>query len=158
VWIYRRAPTAVYSRPLTPAPLAGAAYEDTAAAGERWCYVVRTVLATDPLIESGNSGEVCLDVKDVTAPAAPTGVAALVHDDATEISWSPSGEPDLAGYRLYRQDPGGARGRVAEIAATETVYRDKALPRGAVTLYTITAFDKAGNESAPSPPTEVVRP
>jgi fibronectin type 3 domain-containing protein len=158
VWIYRRAPTSVYGRPLTPVPLPGPSHEDKVAAGERWCYVVRTVSSTDPVVESASSGEVCLDVKDVTAPAAPTGVAALVRDATTDVSWSPSPEADLGGYRVYRQVQGGAKTRLAEVAAGETVYTDKALPIGVVAVYSITAFDKAGNESAPSAPAEVVRP
>jgi hypothetical protein len=78
--------------------------------------VARLVAATAPVIESGSSNEACLAVKDVSAPAAPAGVAVLVRDGAVEVSWSPSSEPDLAVYRVYRARPGAAR-RTASAAA-----------------------------------------
>jgi len=132
-------------------PLQAAAFEDTAAApGQSFCYVVRLVAATAPLIESASSNEACLAVKDVAAPAAPVGVAALVRDGAVEVSWSPSSEPDLALYRVYRGAPGAAPQRLAEVAAGESTFRDTPAERGMPFLYTVTAVDAAGNESPPS--------
>jgi fibronectin type 3 domain-containing protein len=135
-------------------PLQSAAYEDSAAPGQSLCYVVRMAAATQPVIESASSNEVCMEVKDVEAPAAPSGVAALVRDDAVELSWSPSSEPDLAGYRVYRARPGSAPERIAEVAPGESAYRDAAAERGVSFLYTVTAVDGAGNESPPSAPAE----
>ena len=71
-----------YRRPLTPTPVAGPPLRDpTIAPGERWCYVVRTVASTEPVVESASSGEACVENKDVFPPAAPGGVAVLVRDD-----------------------------------------------------------------------------
>jgi len=132
--------------------------DTTIAPGERWCYVVRTVASTEPVVESASSGEACLENKDVFPPAAPTGVAALVHDDGVEVSWSPSLEADLASYRVYRAAAGAPPIRVAEVAAPETSLRDVAAPRGAVLAYTVTAVDRDGNESPPSAAVEASRP
>jgi fibronectin type 3 domain-containing protein len=115
---------------------------------------VRTVLSADPLIESRDSEEVCVDFKDVFPPAAPTGVAVLTREAALEISWSPASEEDLALYRVYRASKGAIPEPVAELPATETTVTDKAAPRNSVLFYTVTAVDKAGNESAPSKPVE----
>ena len=153
-WIYRRAPGGKDEAPLVPVPLQAAAFEDSAAPGQRLCYVVRLAAATQPVIESASSNEVCLEVKDVEAPAAPSGVAALVREGAVELSWSPSSEPDLAAYRVYRARPGGAPERIAEVASGESAYRDAAADRGVPFLYTVTAVDGAGNESPPSAPAE----
>ena len=154
-WIYRREPGGRYGAPLQAVPLQVAAFEDSAAApGQSFCYVVRLVAATEPVIESGSSNEVCLAVKDVAAPAAPAGVASLVRDGAVELSWSPSAEPDLAVYRVYRARSGAAPERIAEVAAGESTYRDTAAERGVPFLYTVTAVDTAGNESPPSAPAE----
>ena len=60
-----------------------AAFDDEAVApGQKICYVARLVAATDPVIESESSNEVCLEVRDVEAPAAPTGVTALAREGA----------------------------------------------------------------------------
>jgi len=158
-WIYRRDPAGAYGTPLVRAPLQVAAHTDESAAlGQSVCYVARLVAATDPVVESESSNEACLAVKDVAAPSAPEGVAALVRDGAVELSWSPSSEPDLAGYRVYRARAGGAPERVAEVSAGESAFRDSAAEPGVPHLYTVTAVDTAGNESPPSAPAEGALP
>jgi fibronectin type 3 domain-containing protein len=77
-------------------------------------------------------------------------VAALAREDAIEISWTPSTDADLASYRVYREAPGGPRERVGEVAAPETSLRDTTAAAGIAYAYTVTAVDRAGNESAPS--------
>lgn len=59
-WVYRRTATGRYAGPLSPAPLAGPPLEDHEISTETVCYVVRTVVATEPLIESADSNEVCV--------------------------------------------------------------------------------------------------
>jgi hypothetical protein len=150
-WVYRREPGGRYETPLQAVPLQAAAHEDTTVApGQSVCYVVRLVAATAPVIESASSNEACLDVKDVAAPAAPAGVATLVREGAVELSWSPSSEPDLQAYRVYRARTGATPERLAEVAAGESTYRDTAAERGVPFFYTVTAVDAAGNESPPS--------
>ena len=154
-WVYRRDAGGTYGAPLVRAPLQVALLDDaTVAAGQKVCYVARLVAATEPVIESESSNEVCLEVRDVEPPAAPTGVTALARDGAVEVSWSPSSERDLAGYRVYRSAPGGAPERVAEAGAGESTYRDTAVAAGVTRVYTVTAVDAAGNESPPSAPAE----
>jgi fibronectin type 3 domain-containing protein len=112
------------------------------------------VVGRDPVIESAPSDEVCVTVRDIFPPAAPTGVAALVREGAAEVSWSPSPESDLAGYRVYRASGEQPPRRVADRPPDQTSFRETGLPAG-VHLYTITAVDRDGNESAPSRPAEV---
>jgi hypothetical protein len=158
-WIYRREPESTYRRPLMPVPVPAPPFRDTTIApGESWCYVVRTVASTEPVVESASSGEACVENKDVFPPAAPTGVAALVHDDGVEVSWSPSLEADLASYRVYRAVAGAPNVRVGEVAAPETSFRDTAAPRGTALAYTVTAVDRDGNESPRSAAVEAARP
>jgi hypothetical protein len=158
-WVYRREPDSSYRRPLTPAPVAGPPLRDTTIApGERWCYVVRTVASTEPVVESASSGEACVENKDVFPPAPPTGVAVLVGDDGIEVSWSPSLEADLASYRVYRTADGAPPVRVGEVAAPDTALRDAAAPRGPALVYTVTAVDRDGNESPGSAAVEARRP
>ena len=153
--IFRRDPVASYDAPMNPVPVTANAFEDrTAGAGPRFCYVVRAASSVDPVVESVPSNEVCVDIKDVAPPAAPAGVATLAGADAVDVSWSPSAEPDLAGYRVYRGPEGGATARLAELPPGQTTWRDATPGKGGLFLYTVTAFDQSGNESAPSKPAE----
>jgi len=157
--VYRRDPESAFRRPLTAAPVAAPPFRDTTIApGERWCYVVRTVASTEPVVESAGSGEACVENRDVFPPAAPTGVAVLARDDALEVSWSPSLEADLALYRVYRAENGGAPVRVAEVTPPDTTFRDTAAPRGAALSYSVSAVDRSGNESPRSAAVEARRP
>jgi hypothetical protein len=156
-WVYRRARTGgSYGGPLNGTPITTTALSDTAARrGENWCYVVRGVVATTPVaVESEPSEEVCMAVQDVFAPAPPSGVAVLWREGAAEVSWSPSAEPDLAGYRVYRTTGEAAPRRLADPPPTETSFLERGLP-GGVHAYTVTAVDRDGNESKASRPAEV---
>ena len=149
--IFRRDPVASYDAPMNPVPITTNAFEDrTAGAGPRYCYVVRAAASVEPVIESTPSNEVCVEITDVAPPAAPAGVTTVVAVDAVDVSWSPSAEPDLAGYRVYRAPEGGSPARLAEVLPGQTTWRDPKPGRGGLFLYTVTAFDRAGNESAPS--------
>ena len=153
--VFRRDPIASYEGPMNPVPIATNAFEDrTAGAGQRWCYAVRAAASVDPVVESAASNEVCIDITDITPPAAPAGMATRAGAEAVEVSWSPSAEPDLAGYRVYRAPEGGAPARLAELPAGQTSWRDASPGRGGLHLYTVTAFDHSGNESKPSKPAE----
>jgi hypothetical protein len=146
-FVYRRAQLGSYEQPLQPAPIAESSFVDaTAVPGDELCYIVRTVASTDPVIESADSEESCLNVHDANPPAAPVGVAAQVRPDGIEISWSPSPEPDVAFYRVYRQAQ-GARKQIAQVPVRELVYVDAGAPVGVAERYFVTAVDKAGNES-----------
>lgn len=149
--VYRRTKSTPYGPALTAAPVEAHLYLDTSAeAGASYCYVVRTAVASDPLVESEASEEACLDVKDVTPPEAPTGLAALAAEDGIEVSWSPSAEADIALYRVYRSEEGGVPQAVAEVEAPATSWKDKAALPGTRYKYHLTAVDRAGNESGRS--------
>jgi len=160
-WVYRRAKDGVYAAPvasaLTPAP----SYVDgSAPLGQEWCYVVRYVAQLSPPVESAPSNEVCLDVRDVTPPAAPTGLAMVQSPDAVELSWIAGTDADLAGYRVYRAVEPAEESEatlLAELPKDATVFRDTDLKPGLVHAYYVVAVDAAGNES-PHSETLRVRP
>ncbi|HEY7515622.1 MAG TPA: fibronectin type III domain-containing protein [Vicinamibacteria bacterium] len=158
-WVYRRAASGAAGPPLTPQPTGERKLTDTGATlGGRWCYAVRAVAALEPLVESDPSNEACVDSKDIFPPAPPAGLAALGRDEGVELTWSPSPEGDLAGYRVWRAAPGGTPERIVELPAGERQYMDASALRGTAYRYTVTAFDQAGNESARSAPAEGARP
>lgn len=156
-WVYRRAKDGVYARPLQEDVLTATEYEDRSVLpGEEWCYVVHFLASKQPLVESASPSEVCAGFKDIAAPAAPIGIAVVLRADGVEVSWSPSSEGDLAGYRVYRAaPPGEPPARVAEVSTEQTSIKDVSPQRGVVNVYTVTALDKAGNESPASSPVQV---
>jgi hypothetical protein len=148
--LYRRSQEGSYGAPLDPKAIPPPFRDATVTPGQSWCYVVRAVAGAQGLAESAPSTEACVGVRDVFAPATPSGVAALAAGGVVDVSWSPSSEPDLTHYRVYRASD-GAPERVAELPAGETRYRDEKVATGVPYTYTVTAVDKDGNESAPSP-------
>jgi hypothetical protein len=158
-WIYRREQGGSYARPLNPAPVShptGSYADDAARPGQELCYVVRTVVSREPKVESEESNEACLAVRDVKAPKAPSGLTALAREGAIELSWSPVSDPDVAHLRVYRSLAEGPPERLAELAPTETSYRDAG--GSPASSYSLTAVDAAGNESPHSRAAEVVIP
>jgi hypothetical protein len=158
-FIYRRIGDGPFAGPLLDAPLEERTHTDTAAPlGTSTCYVVRAVGSVMPLIESAPSNEACVDVRDIAAPATPAGLAILPHENGLEVLWSPSPEPDLAGYRLYRRAGKGAAEKLAELPPDKTSFLDATAKKGLVYRYSLSAFDQAGNESTPSAAAEGTLP
>ena len=152
-WVYRRTKDGSYGRPIQPTPLeAPGSADSTASPGETWCYTVRTVASTDPVVESADSNEACLAVRDIAPPAPPTGVTVLAFEGALEVSWSPSPEADLEAYHVYRAVKGSPPERLQALRADQTKYRDATAMKGFSYVYTVTAVDTAGNQSPPSAP------
>jgi fibronectin type 3 domain-containing protein len=67
-----------------------------------------------------------------------------------EIVWTPSPESDLSGYRIYRGVGDAEVALVGEVEAGTTSFTDAEAGPGVLYRYTVTAVDKAGNESPPS--------
>jgi fibronectin type 3 domain-containing protein len=70
-------------------------------------------------------------------------------------------EPDFAGYRVYRSEQQDTRGHLLTPELLPTpAYRDTSVQPAHNYWYTVTAVDRAGNESAPSSPVavEIVQP
>jgi hypothetical protein len=126
--------------------------------GKTYVYVVRETLGgAAPGLESNDSHSVILTPKDTFPPAAPQGIVAAVLPGAeagklvVDLSWSINVEPDLAGYRLYQSEQQGQRGTLITPALLLTpAYHDSSVAVGKHYWYTVTAVDRAGNESAPS--------
>lgn len=140
---------------LAPAP--SATYRDTFFDfGKTYLYTVRSVvIANGESIESGDSTPLIVTPRDTFPPAAPQGLVAAVleaslpQNPEVDLSWSLNVEPDLAGYRVYRSEQEGMPGVVLtrELLPTPT-YRDTSVQPGHRYWYTVTAVDRAGNESA----------
>ncbi len=126
--------------------------------GKTYLYVIRSVvLAEGNELESGDSSSAIVTPRDIFPPAAPQGlVAAALSGMAlgsfeVDLSWSINLETDLAGYRVYRGEQQGTRGQLLtpDLLPTPS-YRDASVLPGHHYWYSVTAVDRAGNESQPS--------
>jgi hypothetical protein len=147
------------SRPLQIAATTVSEFLDTGFDyGKTYAYLVRTVVLVAGLKqESGDSQAAILTPKDIFPPAPPQGIVAAVIPGATpgslvvDLSWSINLETDLAGYRMYRSEQEGTQGQLLTPELLPTpAYRDNSVSSGKRFWYTVTAVDRAGNESAPS--------
>jgi hypothetical protein len=156
--VHRRGPTGV-AVPITDKPIAAPPFLDQSPlTSGRWCYSVRRLASTTPLVASADSAEACVEVRDVRPPQPPTGLTLLPRDGGLELTWSPSADADVALYRIYRSPAGAEPERIGEQPAAERTFHDTTLAAGVRYRYRVTAVDTAGNESAAAPPVEGGRP
>ena len=144
--------------PLLLAPAQSNSYNDTFFEfGKTYVYLVRSVtVAEGNTIESDDSTPAIVAPRDTFPPATPQNVVAAVlpgENDTriVDLSWSINVENDLAGYRVYRSEKPGERGPLLQ---TELVlspaFRDSSVQAGRSYWYSVTAVDRAGNESQAS--------
>jgi hypothetical protein len=131
--------------------------------GKTYLYVIRSVvLAEGNELESSDSSSAIVTPRDIFPPAAPEGlVAAALPGMApgsfeVDLSWSINLETDLAGYRIYRSEQQGTREQLLtpDLLLTPS-YRDTSVLAGHHYWYSVTAVDRAGNESQPSAPADI---
>jgi hypothetical protein len=87
---------------------------------------------------------------DSTPPSVPTGLT-VIHKTTTEASFSWAASTDnvaVTGYRISRNG-------VQVGTSASTTYADSGLTANTAYVYTVTAYDAAGNSSAPSQPLNV---
>jgi hypothetical protein len=131
--------------------------------GKTYVYIVRsTITAGGNALESNDSDPAILVAKDVFPPAVPQNVVATVSSASpsspleVDLSWSINSETDLAGYYVYRSEQPEEKGeRVTLELLLSPAYRDISVRPDHHYWYRVTAVDRAGNESEPSPPVTV---
>jgi fibronectin type III domain protein len=126
--------------------------------GKRYLYSVRSVAQYDQVrVESADSNFGSAERLDTFPPSAPEGlIAALIPaQDRTpasfDLSWSISPDNDIAGYNIYRSE--GAvtrRTKLNPVLLLTPAFRDMNVLAGRHYLYTVTAVNRAGNESPES--------
>lgn len=87
-------------------------------------------------------------VRDVSAPAAPRGVATVTGDGEVFVEWLANTESDVAGYRVYMSPCATGSGcpydRVG--STTSTSFQVSGLANGITAYFAVAAYDRAGNE------------
>ncbi|MGB9404026.1 MAG: hypothetical protein WCA98_10820 [Candidatus Acidiferrales bacterium] len=157
------------SEPSTPAfellaEAPSASYRDTRFEFDHtYTYSVRSVVRYGPKpeesAESDDSNLLTITPKDTFPPAAPEGLVAVIVPATSdtpahiELSWAISSETDLAGYNVYRTEQVMATGpKLNERPLLTPAYHDMTIVPGRLYTYTVTAVDRAGNESPASAP------
>ncbi len=134
-------------------------YQDTGFDFDKtYVYVVRSVISEGgSLLESGDSRPAILTPKDTFPPAAPQDIVATTLPGSSpgtsvvDLSWTINLETDVAGYRVYRSESENERGVLLTLDLLPTPsFSDNTVVSGRRYWYTVTAVDRAGNESAPS--------
>jgi hypothetical protein len=127
--------------------------------GQHYVYQVQTVvtLPDKKMAESDLSADAAITPEDTFPPAPPAGLHSSTAPNSVELDWVRSGENDLAGYRVYRATGTGAFAKIADVSAIPS-YSDRTAQHGETYHYSVTAFDRSGNESARSAAIEVVMP
>jgi hypothetical protein len=91
---------------------------------------------------------------DVFPPAVPTGLQAVASGEGqkpfVDLIWAAVTNADLAGYNVYRRDANGLAAKLNSELVQSPAYRDSAVTAGTTYVYSVSAVDLRGNESAKS--------
>jgi fibronectin type 3 domain-containing protein len=93
------------------------------------------------------SAPVTVTYKDLTPPAAPATLTALVEVKNVRLIWDPVNAPDLAGYFVYRYERNQRIKFQTGAPIPATHFGDSSPDPGITYTYAVTAVDKNGNES-----------
>jgi hypothetical protein len=105
-------------------------------------------------VEGDDSPTLRVVAHDVFPPAVPTGLQAVASGEGqkpfVDLIWAPVTNADLAGYNVYRRDANGAAAKLNSELVKSSAYRDHAVAAGTTYVYSVSAVDLRGNESAKS--------
>lgn len=109
--------------------------------GEMGCFVKDTLYLRRNDDQPGGGD-------DVTAPAAPTGLAAAAAGQSIVLDWEDNSEEDLFGYYVYRSATSGSGyEKINTWPLTDSEYTDSDVIGGNTYYYVVTAVDDSSNES-----------
>jgi hypothetical protein len=141
-----------------------AQYQDnTVELGRRYLYVIRSVVefAGPSFVESADAPPTLITVAETVPPAAPLDLeAVVVPATGTEpayvtLSWAISGDTTVAGYSVFRSQPGGRWANLNEDLLVSPTYRDVSVVAGQQYRYSVIAVSNTGAQSAPGVAVEV---
>jgi hypothetical protein len=105
-------------------------------------------------VEGDDSPPQKVFTNDVYPPAVPSGLQAAFSGPGQplfiDLVWAPNTDADLAGYNVYRHEPGGQAVKINTELVKTPAFRDANVSAGKTYLYAVSAVDARGNESARS--------
>jgi fibronectin type 3 domain-containing protein len=154
---------------IAASPDPGGATDQTAKAGAQYRYAVARVrqvmLNGHEYMLRGEASEVTSAILvDTFAPHVPVGLATVAtpgpenNKGAIDLSWEPGTEVDAIGYNVYRSENGEPAVKITAQPIPGTSFHDEHVLAGRRYIYSITAIDRTGNESARSKPAEETMP
>jgi hypothetical protein len=143
----------------------GNALDTNAQFNEHYSYTVdrvAQVTVSGHTVELQGQASEPLEVKttDIFPPSVPGGLEGVADpvEGAIDLSWNPDSDKDLAGYYVYRREPGSSlpASRISPPGAPvpAPAFHDTKVERGHTYAYSVSAIDQSGNESARSPEVE----
>lgn len=119
--------------------------------GETYIYTVAAVFTRDGYTATSTaSAPVEITPREIFPPSPPSGLTAVFTGQSVELIWKPEIDPHLAGYNVYREEPGKIGERLNPQLLRTSAFSDRAIRQGAKYNYWVTAVDAAHNESPPS--------
>jgi hypothetical protein len=116
----------------------------------------------DSEFESQDTQVVKVFAHDVFPPAVPSGLQAVFsgvgQQPFIDLIWAPDTGADLAGYNVYRHEESGELRKINSGLVTAPAFRDTNVRAGHTYLYSVSAVDVRGNESARSADTSEAVP
>jgi hypothetical protein len=114
-------------------------------------------------VEGEDSAPVTVFARDIFPPAVPSGLEAVAsgvgQKPFIDLTWVPNSDADLAGYNIYRREPGAtAWTKINTEVVAIPAFRDEKVESGRKYVYCVTAMDLRGNESERSQPVEELVP
>ena len=108
-------------------------------------------------VEGDDSPVIRVVAHDIFPPSVPAGLQAAYSGEGQkpfiDLIWAPVASADLAGYNIYRREANSAKGRPTKLNAElvkSPSYRDAEVSSGKTYIYSVSAVDVRGNESARS--------
>jgi hypothetical protein len=91
---------------------------------------------------------------DVFPPAVPAGLQAVFsgvgQQPFIDLIWAPDTDADLAGYNVFRHEAGAEPVKINSELVKAPAFRDMNVSPGKTYIYSVSAVDVRGNESARS--------
>lgn len=123
--------------------------DDSMALGPTYYYVVRSAVdSAGGIVESFDSAEIAATNPDLYAPKTPGELTAISNGKTVSLVWVPNMEGDLAGYLVWRREPGGQESKLTPKPILSPSYLDQAVEPGKSYQYRVQAIDTHGNLSA----------
>ena len=104
--------------------------------------------------EGDDTSPVKVFAHDVFPPAVPSGLQAVFsgagQQPFIDLIWAPDTEADLAGYNVFRHEVGAEPMKISADPVKTPAFRDTNVASGKEYVYSVSAIDVRGNESAKS--------
>ena len=104
--------------------------------------------------EGDDTPAVKIFAHDVFPPAVPSGLQAAFsgvgQQPFIDLIWAPDTDADLAGYNVFRREGGSEPAKINSELAKAPAFRDIHVASGKTYVYSVSAVDVRGNESARS--------